>query len=162
MANEIDRKDTLRAGEQLHGSPRMESWNRDNNHPPPSRGDGQGYGGVNGGTTSGRGEGGSEKSDESNRGESPEGERETTTDNPTTTDSEQPRRKQRRGFAAMDPAKQREIASKGGKASHEQGTGHEWDSEAAREAGRKGGQASRGGRGKIRSEGPGGTGGTNQ
>lgn len=58
------------------------------------------------------------------------------------------RAKQRRGFAAMDPAKQKEIASRGGKASHEQGTGHEWTSEAAREAGRKGGQASRGGRGK--------------
>lgn len=70
-----------------------------------------------------------------------------------TVGGEQPRKKQRRGFAAMDPAKQREIASKGGKASHEQGTGHEWDSEAAREAGRKGGQASRGGRGKIRPEG---------
>lgn len=58
------------------------------------------------------------------------------------------RTKQRRGFAAMDPAKQKEIASRGGKASHEQGTGHEWTSEAARIAGRKGGQVSRGGRGK--------------
>jgi uncharacterized protein len=59
-----------------------------------------------------------------------------------------PRAKLRRGFAAMDPNKQREIASKGGKASHERGTGHEWNVEAAREAGRKGGLASRGGRGK--------------
>lgn len=49
----------------------------------------------------------------------------------------------------MDPAKQRAIASKGGKASHERGTGHEWTTETAREAGRKGGQASRGGRGKA-------------
>lgn len=49
----------------------------------------------------------------------------------------------------MDPAKQKEIASKGGKASHALGTGHEWNSETAREAGRKGGQASRGGRGKL-------------
>ena len=57
--------------------------------------------------------------------------------------------KQRRGFAVMDPVKQREIASRGGKASHEQGTGHEWNTETAREAGRKGGQASRGGRGKL-------------
>lgn len=65
-------------------------------------------------------------------------------------ETQQPRPKQRRGFAAMDPAKQREIASKGGKASHEKGTGHEWDSAAAREAGRKGGLASRGGRGKLR------------
>ena len=76
-----------------------------------------------------------------------------------TSGGEQPRKKQRRGFAAMDPAKQREIASKGGKASHEQGTGHEWDSESAREAGRKGGQASRGGRGKLRASEGGGTGG---
>lgn len=61
---------------------------------------------------------------------------------------EAPRKKQRRGFAAMDPAKQKEIASKGGKASHEKGTGHEWSSESARVAGRKGGLASHGGRGK--------------
>jgi general stress protein YciG len=46
-----------------------------------------------------------------------------------------------RGFAAMDEAKQREIASKGGKAAHEKGTAHEFDSEEARIAGRKGGQA---------------------
>ncbi len=44
------------------------------------------------------------------------------------------------GFAGMDPNQQREIASEGGKASHESGHGHEWDSEEAREAGRKGGQ----------------------
>lgn len=47
-----------------------------------------------------------------------------------------------RGFASMDPRKQREIASKGGKAAHKKGTGHEWTSEEAREAGRKGGLAS--------------------
>lgn len=46
-----------------------------------------------------------------------------------------------RGFASMDPDKQREIASKGGKAAHEQGTAHEFTSEEAREAGRKGGEA---------------------
>jgi general stress protein YciG len=51
-----------------------------------------------------------------------------------------------RGFGAMDPEKQREIASEGGKASHEKGTGHEFTSEEAREAGRKGGEASRGGK----------------
>jgi len=74
-----------------------------------------------------------------------------------------------RGFAAMDPQRQREIASRGGKAAHQKGTAHEFnadearsagskgglaahrrgtahefDSEEAREAGRKGGQASRG------------------
>jgi general stress protein YciG len=58
-----------------------------------------------------------------------------------------PRKKQRRGFAALDPSKQKAIASKGGRASHQAGTGHEWSSEAARNAGRKGGLASRGGRG---------------
>lgn len=46
-----------------------------------------------------------------------------------------------RGFASMDEDKQREIASKGGKAAHEKGTAHEFDSEEAREAGRKGGKA---------------------
>ncbi|MBC6989540.1 MULTISPECIES: KGG domain-containing protein [Hymenobacter] len=53
-------------------------------------------------------------------------------------------RKSLRGFAAMDPAQQRRIASEGGKASHESGRGHRFTSEEAREAGRKGGQASRG------------------
>ena len=48
-----------------------------------------------------------------------------------------------RGFAAMDPAKQREIASKGGRAAHLKGTAHEFTSEEARVAGRKGGEASR-------------------
>lgn len=50
-----------------------------------------------------------------------------------------------RGFASMDEDKQREIASKGGKAAHEKGTAHEFDSEEAKEAGRKGGKASHGG-----------------
>lgn len=50
--------------------------------------------------------------------------------------------KEDRGFASMDPAKQREIASKGGKAAHQKGTAHEWTSEEARDAGRKGGIAS--------------------
>lgn len=47
-----------------------------------------------------------------------------------------------RGFASMDRTKQREIASKGGKAAHLKGTAHEWSSQEAREAGRKGGMAS--------------------
>ena len=42
----------------------------------------------------------------------------------------------------MDRNKQRDIASKGGKAAHEKGTAHEWTAEEAREAGRKGGIAS--------------------
>ena len=45
-----------------------------------------------------------------------------------------------RGFASMDEDKQKEIASKGGKAAHEKGTAHEFTSEEAREAGRKGGE----------------------
>jgi len=58
-------------------------------------------------------------------------------------------RKARRGFASMSPEKQREIASKGGRAAHAKGTAHEWSAQEAREAGRKGGQVSRGGRGKL-------------
>lgn len=54
-----------------------------------------------------------------------------------------------RGFGSMDPVKQRELASKGGKAAHAKGVAHEWSPEEAREAGRKGGQASRGGRGRL-------------
>jgi general stress protein YciG len=60
-------------------------------------------------------------------------------------------RKERRGFASMSPEKQREIASKGGRAAHAKGTAHEWTSEEARSAGRKGGQISRGGRGRLAS-----------
>ena len=46
-----------------------------------------------------------------------------------------------RGFAAMDEAKQRAIASQGGRAAHQAGTAHEFNSEEARAAGRKGGEA---------------------
>lgn len=48
-----------------------------------------------------------------------------------------------RGFASMDREKQRQIASKGGRAAHELGTAHEWNSNEARAAGRKGGASSR-------------------
>ena len=47
--------------------------------------------------------------------------------------------KNKRGFASMDPERQREIASKGGLAAHAKGTAHEWSKEQARKAGRKGG-----------------------
>ena len=40
-----------------------------------------------------------------------------------------------RGFASMDPARQREIASEGGKAAHQKGTAHEFTSDEARRAG---------------------------
>jgi general stress protein YciG len=63
-------------------------------------------------------------------------------------------RKERRGFASMSAEKQREIASKGGRAAHEKGTAHEWTPDEARAAGRKGGQISRGGRGRLISEVP--------
>ena len=49
----------------------------------------------------------------------------------------------------MSAEKQREIASKGGRAAHEKGTAHEWTADEARNAGRKGGQVSRGGRGRL-------------
>jgi uncharacterized protein len=50
-------------------------------------------------------------------------------------------KKSNRGFASMDPQRQREIASEGGRAAHEKGTAHEFTSDEAREAGRKGGMA---------------------
>lgn len=53
----------------------------------------------------------------------------------------EPRQRKRRGFAAMDPRKVSEIASKGGKAAHRTGTAHEFTPDEAREAGRKGGFA---------------------
>jgi general stress protein YciG len=42
-----------------------------------------------------------------------------------------------RGFASMDPARQREIASQGGRAAHASGNAHEFTSEEARRAGQK-------------------------
>src|SRR4029079_18646996 len=51
------------------------------------------------------------------------------------------RTRSNRGFASMDREKQKEIASKGGRAAHAKGTAHEFDSGEAREAGRKGGMA---------------------
>ncbi|MGZ8413127.1 MAG: KGG domain-containing protein [Gemmatirosa sp.] len=49
--------------------------------------------------------------------------------------------KSKRGFASMDANRQREIASKGGRAAHAKGTAHEWSSDEARVAGQKGGIA---------------------
>jgi len=54
----------------------------------------------------------------------------------------------KRGFASMEGEKQRVIASKGGRAAHAKGTAHEWSSDEARAAGRKGGE-SRGARGRV-------------
>ena len=50
--------------------------------------------------------------------------------------------KSRRGFAAMSPERQREIARQGGKAAHELGVAHQWNKDEARNAGKKGGQIS--------------------
>ena len=49
--------------------------------------------------------------------------------------------KSNRGFASMPQERQREIASLGGRAAHRDGTAHEFTSEEARAAGRKGGEA---------------------
>jgi len=65
-----------------------------------------------------------------------------------TVQGEQPRR--RRGFAAMDRDRVKEIASKGGKAAHSAGTAHQFSSEEARVAGRKGGMAPHVRRGGVR------------
>lgn len=59
-------------------------------------------------------------------------------------------KKKRRGFAVMDPAIVKAIASKGGKAAHVVGTAHRFTSEEAREAGRKGGLAPHSVRGRGR------------
>jgi general stress protein YciG len=57
-------------------------------------------------------------------------------ENPT---NETRNKNSKKGFASMNEEKQREIASKGGKAAHAKGTAHEFNSEEAREAGKKGG-----------------------
>jgi general stress protein YciG len=57
-------------------------------------------------------------------------------------DSSPPSEKRRRGFAAMDSTLVRELARRGGVAAHRAGTAHEFSSEEARVAGRKGGLAS--------------------
>jgi general stress protein YciG len=59
----------------------------------------------------------------------------------TETPSETPKPRRPRGFAAMDRSKVSEIASKGGKAAHAAGTAHQFTSEEARAAGKKGGVA---------------------
>jgi len=51
----------------------------------------------------------------------------------------------------MDRERQRQISSQGGKAAHQKGTAHEFDSNEAREAGRKGGMVS-GGRRRAREQ----------
>lgn len=48
----------------------------------------------------------------------------------------------KRGFAAMDPGQQREVAAKGGRTAHERGVAHEWSRDEAKQAGKKGGLVS--------------------
>jgi uncharacterized protein len=62
-------------------------------------------------------------------------------DNGQSDSASTPTRRSNRGFASMDRNKQKEIASKGGRAAHAKGTAHEFDSGEARDAGRKGGVA---------------------
>lgn len=50
-------------------------------------------------------------------------------------------RKDKRGFASMNPEKQKEIASRGGRSAHKLGVAHEWNSKEASVAGRLGGKA---------------------
>src|SRR6478672_11067022 len=59
-------------------------------------------------------------------------------------------RPRRRGFAAMDRDRVKQIASKGGRAAHAAGTAHQFNSDEARNAGRKGGMAPHVRRGGVR------------
>jgi general stress protein YciG len=67
-----------------------------------------------------------------------------TSENPSVESAKEeptPKPRRPRGFAAMDRSKVSEIASKGGKAAHAAGTAHQFTSDEARAAGRKGGVA---------------------
>lgn len=64
----------------------------------------------------------------------------------------QKKTKGQQGFASMPKDRQKEIASKGGRAAHQQGTAHEWDSEEARAAGRKGGLSRKAGEEEVLEE----------
>jgi len=66
---------------------------------------------------------------------------ETSPDEETTQVRTVEKKRRPRGFAAMDPRKVSEIASKGGKAAHAAGTAHQFSSDEARVAGKKGGVA---------------------
>src|SRR6478672_11692470 len=93
--------------------------------------------------------GGTEQSsEETNNGTTPEPQQQTaSTDGQPAVEERRPRR---RGFAAMDRDRVKEIASKGGKAAHAAGTAHQFSSDEARNAGRKGGMAPHVRRGGVR------------
>jgi len=63
-----------------------------------------------------------------------------------------PRHKQHRGFARMSIERRKEVAAQGGVAAHKSGNAHEFDTDEAKAAGKKGGMAARGGRGKLPDE----------
>jgi general stress protein YciG len=102
--------------------------------------------------------------DENNAGGTEQSSTQSNTDNATTPEPQQTvstdaqavtapveeRRPRRRGFAAMDRDRVKEIASKGGKAAHAAGTAHQFSSDEARNAGRKGGMAPHVRRGGVR------------
>ncbi|MFO0737811.1 MAG: KGG domain-containing protein [Labilithrix sp.] len=73
----------------------------------------------------------------------------TTTTEGVTPPTEQPKPR-RRGFAAMDRDRVKEIASKGGRAAHAAGTAHQFNPDEARVAGKKGGLAPHVRRGGVR------------
>jgi general stress protein YciG len=68
---------------------------------------------------------------------------------PQSIEGEETKPRRPRGFAAMDRRLVTEIARKGGKAAHTAGTAHEFTTDEAREAGRKGGRATHAKRRKI-------------
>lgn len=80
------------------------------------------------------------------------GEQELTPDRPPQQVEGEAKPKRPRGFAAMDRKLVSEIARKGGKAAHSAGTAHEFTSEEARVAGRKGGRATHAKRRKATEE----------
>jgi general stress protein YciG len=60
-------------------------------------------------------------------------------DNHSVLNKSNPSGKGKQGFVSMDTNRQREIASLGGKAAHEQKSAHEWDSNEAKQARKIGG-----------------------
>lgn len=68
------------------------------------------------------------------------------------TTTEAPETRKPRGFQCISLERRREISSMGGKCAHQLGVAHEYTSEEARSAGRKGGTISRGGRGRLKNE----------
>ena len=97
--------------------------------------------------------GGTEQASDQSKNENattPEPQQTVSVDAPAAAAPVEERRPRRRGFAAMDRDRVKEIASKGGKAAHAAGTAHQFSSDEARNAGRKGGMAPHVRRGGVR------------